>query len=159
MRPDDERAGALAAELDGWGQREEDIEIEREMLDGLRALIELTKAMGQSGLPVVQTGHRVVAGEACHFTAPASMPDVAGQPSGRLLLTGRRAIFVGAARGVAVPWHAIGNALHVERDLVLVRTGREELHRFRCNSFSDAFRGAFMARELVAARQGRPAGL
>ncbi len=159
MRPDDQRAGALAAELDAWGQQEEDIEIEREMLDGLRELIELTKAVGRSGLPVFQTGHRVVAGEACHFTAPASMPDLAGQPSGRLLLTGRRAIFVGGAGGVAVPWHAIGNASHVERDLVLVRADREEIHRFRCNSFSDAFRGAFMARELVAARRRQPAGL
>ena len=156
MRPDDRRAGALAAELDTWGQQEEDIEIEREMLDGLRELLELTKAVGRSGLPVFQTGHRVVGGEGCHFTAPASMPDVAGQPSGRLLLTGRRAIFVGGTRSVTVPWHAIGNASHVERDLVLVRADREELHRFRCNSFSDAFRGAFIARELVAARRGQP---
>ena len=46
MRPDDERAGALAAELDAWGQQEEDIEIEREMLEGLRELIALTKAVG-----------------------------------------------------------------------------------------------------------------
>jgi hypothetical protein len=156
MRPDDDRAGALAAELDAWGQQDEEIEIEREMLDGLRELIALTKAVGRSGLPVVQTGHRVVGADACHFTAPASMPDVAGQPSGRLLLTGRRAIFVGGARSVAVPWHAIRSASHVERDLVLVRADREELHRFRCNSFSDAFRGVFMARELVAARRGRP---
>jgi hypothetical protein len=149
-RLDDSRIRALAAELDGWSRREEDIEIEREMLGGLRDLLDLTKAANRSGLPVVQTGHRVVGTEVCHFSAPVSMPDDGGQPSGRLLLTSRRAIFVGGARGVTVPWHAVGKTLQVDRDLVLIRRDREELHRFRCNSFSDAFRGAFMVRELVA---------
>jgi hypothetical protein len=83
------------------------------------------------------------------------MPDVAGEPSGRLLLTRRRAIFVGGARAVTVPWHTIANASHLERDLVLVPADREELHRFRCNSFSDAFRGAFVARKLAAVHRGR----
>ena len=159
MQPDEDRVEALGAELDGWGEREEDIEIEREMLDGLRDLAELTKAVVRAGLPVVLTGHRVVGTEVCHFTAPSSMPDAAGQPSGRLLLTGRRAIFVGGARGMAIPWHAVGKALQVERDVVLVRSDRDELHRFRCNSFSDVFKGAFIARELVATRRARRAGL
>ena len=51
MQPDEDRVEALGAELDGWGDREEDIEIEREMLDGLRDLAELTKAVVRAGLP------------------------------------------------------------------------------------------------------------
>jgi hypothetical protein len=152
---DDDRLDALRFELESWRAGEEDIEVEREMLEGGRDLVELTKLVRQSGLPVVETGHRVVGTDVCHFTAPSSMPDEAGQPGGRLLLTSNRAIFVGGARSTAIPWHAIGRALHAERDVVLIRTDREQLYRFRCNSFSDAFRGAFIGRELLAARRAR----
>ena len=77
------------------------------------------------------------------------MPDEPAEPSGRLLLTGARAIFVGGARGTAVPWHAVREALHAGRDLILIRADRGDLYRFRCNSFSDAFRGVFIARHLI----------
>ena len=152
---DDDRLHTLRIELESWRAGEEDIEVEREMLEGGRDLIELTKAVRQSGLPVVETGHRVVGTDVCHFTAPSSMPDEAGQPSGRLLLTSNRAIFVGGGRATAIPWHAIGRTLQAERDVVLVRADREQLYRFRCNSFSDAFRSAFIGRELLAARRLR----
>ncbi len=49
----------LAAELDGFGLAEDDIEIEREMLDALRDREALSAAVRASGLPVVETGHRV----------------------------------------------------------------------------------------------------
>lgn len=149
---DDNRLDALQIELESWAAGEEEIEVEREMLEAGRDLLELTKLVRRSGLPVVETGHRVVGREVCHFTVPSSMPDEAGQPSGRLLLTSHRAIFVGGSRSTAIPWHAIGRALHTERDVVLIRTGREQLYRFRCNSYSDAFRGAFIGRELLARR-------
>lgn len=152
---DGDRLEKLRIELESWALGEEETEIEREMLEGGRDLVELTKAVHQSGLPIVETGHRVVGPDVCHFTAPASMPDEAGQPAGRLLFTNRRAIFAGGGRATAVPWHAVGNALQSERDVVLVRTDREHLYRFRFNSFGDAFRAAFIARELTAARRVR----
>jgi hypothetical protein len=149
----------LRARLDGFGLPEDDVEIEREMLDALQDLGELTAAVRAAGLPVVETGHRAVGTDRCHFTAPVSMPDEPAQPSGRLLLTSARAIFVGGANGAAAPWHSVGEALHVDRDVVLVRSDREKLYRFRCNTFSDALRAAFLARELMAARRRVRPGL
>jgi hypothetical protein len=101
---------------------------------------------------VIETGHRAIGADICHFTAPASMPDENGQPSGRLLLTDRRLVFVGGVRGAAIPWHSVIRTILAERDIVLVRSG-EQVYRFRCNSFSEAFRAALLARQLVAARR------
>jgi len=157
--PDAERIRRLRADLDAFGLAPDDVEIEREMLDALHDAAALATAVRESGLPVVQTGHRVVGLECCHYTAPASMPDEPGQPGGRLLLTSGRAIFVGGANRMATAWHAVGDARHVDRDVVLIRTDREQLYRFRCNSFSDALRGALIARELVAARRRTRPGL
>jgi hypothetical protein len=145
---------SLAASLDAMGLADDEIEIEREMLDGLRELIQLRHALGSDGLPVLQTGHRVIGTERCHFTAPVSMPDDTAQPAGRLLMTTSRAIFMGGARTTTVPWHAIGEVLHNERDIVLIRKDRDNLYRFRCNSFADAMCGAYLARHLSA----RPSG-
>jgi hypothetical protein len=154
--PDADRLETLSRELGAWQADEDDIEIEREMLDGLGSVVALARAVRHNGLPVVETGHRVVGADPCHFTASCSMPDEPGQPAGRLLLTGNRAIFVGGPRGTTIPLHAVGCVIHAERDLVLTRTDRELVHRFRCNSFGDAFRGAFVARELVDLRRRRP---
>jgi hypothetical protein len=80
------------------------------------------------------------------------VPDDPAQPSGTLLLTNIRAVFVGGARAVAIPWHAVGRAMPQNRDLVLIRSDREDLHRFRCNTFADAMRGACLARYLSKRR-------
>jgi hypothetical protein len=56
---------------------------------------------------------------------------------------------------VSAAWHAVGEAHHLDRDVVLVRAGHDRIYRFRCNTFGDAMRGAFIARELVAARRAR----
>jgi hypothetical protein len=147
----------LAAELDGFGLPSEDVEIEQEMLEALRDREQLRASVRTSGLPMVETGHRVVRGEPCHYSAPASMPDEIGQPSGRLLLTGSRAIFVGGAKGVSAAWHTISEAAHHERDVLLVRNGPDQACRFRCNSYGDALRAAFIAGELLTAhRRPRP---
>jgi hypothetical protein len=149
----------LRAELDAMGLSEDDVEIEREMVDALQDLAELTAAVQAAGLPAVETGHRVVGSDRCHFTAPASMPDEVSQPSGRLLLTSGRAIFVGGVQGATVPWHSVGEALHVDRDLILIRSDRDKLYRFRCNTFSDALRTAFLSRELMRTRRRGQPGL
>ena len=146
---DTNQLASLRERLDAMGLTEDDVEIEREMLEALQDLADLTASVRAGGLPAVETGHRVVGTDRCHFTAPASMPDEASQPSGRLLLTSGRAIFVGGVHGATLPWHSVAQALHLDRDLVLIRSDRDKLYRFRCNTFSDALRGAFLARELM----------
>jgi hypothetical protein len=145
---------ALADELEPFALPEDEIEIEREMLQGLIEREELAARIEQSGLPRVETGHRVVRGEPCHYSEPASMPDEPAQPGGRLLLTAARAIFIGGGKTHTAAWHAISAALHSERDVVLVTNGREHSFRFRCNAYGDALRAAFIARELLHRRHG-----
>ena len=142
----------LLAELDAIGLAEDDVEIEREMVDGLIRVSELTVAVDAAGLPTVETGHRAVGTDTCHFTAPASMPDEPSQPSGRLLLTSSRAIFLGGA-GAAVAWHAFGAVLPAERGGVLIRNDKQRLYRFRCNSYGDALAGVFLGQRLVRGRR------
>ena len=154
--PEASRLATLASELDAFGLPDDDVEIEREMLEALRDLLRLRSAVDSSGLPVVETGHRVIGSDRCHFSAPASMPDDPAQPAGRLLLTGVRAVFVGGARTVTLPWHAVGEVVQSERDIVLIRKGRDHLHRFRCNTFTEAMCGTFLAQRLAARRP--PAG-
>jgi hypothetical protein len=139
----------LRGQLDAAGLPEEEIEVEREMLDGLAALCELRRAAARNGLPVLETGHRAAAGAPCHFSSPVSMPDEEGQPSGRLLLTAQRAVFAGP-RGASVPWHAVLQALQSERDIVLIHRGRDRAHRFRCNSYADALTAVYIAQRLIA---------
>jgi hypothetical protein len=142
----------LRSELDALALPEEEIEIEREMLDGLEQLAALSTAVDSGGLPTIQTGHRVVGADACHFTAPASMPDEPSQPGGRLLLTSARLIFVGGP-GATAAWHALAEVVQADRDVVLIRADRGRIYRFRCNSYTDALTGAFLARRLIAARR------
>ena len=152
---DDQEIARLTRELDAMSYPEEEVEIEREMLHALRERETLASSIRESGLPHVETGHRVVRGEPCHYSEPASMPEEPGQPSGRLLLTTNRALFVGSGKTVASAWHAISVALHAERDVVLVKNGREQAYRFRCNTYSDALRAAFIAQQLLTKRQPR----
>ena len=135
--------------LDGFKLPDDDVEIEREMLDGLDEATALSAEIARAGLPIVETGHRVVAHDRCHFMAAASLPDEPGQPTGRLLLTNARAIFVGGPSAVSSPWHMIGEATQYDRDLVLVRTTRDRVYRFQCNSFGDALRATLIARALL----------
>jgi hypothetical protein len=148
-------ADRLRRLLEGFNLPEDDVEIEREMLDGLDEATTLAAVIGQAGLPVVATGHRVVAHDRCHFMAAASMPDEPGQPTGRLLLTNARAIFVGGPSAVSSAWHMIGEARYADRSLVLVRTARDRIYRFQCNSFGDALRAALIARELIRRKPSR----
>lgn len=143
-----ERLAQLAS-----GRPDDDFEIEREMLDALEHVVRFAAAADEHGLPIITTGHRVVGMDRCHFSAPASMPDDPAQPSGRLLMTNTRAIFVGGSRGVTLPWHAVAAPVQSDRDLILVRLDRTALHRFRCNSYQDALTAGFLARRLASARR------
>jgi hypothetical protein len=139
---------ALRASLDRLGLPEDDLEIEREMLDGLDRRTALASSIAESGLPAIPTGHRIVGTEICHFSAPVSVPDDPAQPTGRLLLTSGRAIFQGGPRGTTIAWHTVSDAAHVDRDLVIATISRESLHRFRCNTYADAMCAAYLARLL-----------
>ncbi len=138
----------LGEALDAFTLPEDEVEVEREMLAGLRHLTERQAAAGGS-LPVVETGHRVVGTDRCHFSAPASMPDDPAQPSGRLILTHIRAIFAGSSKATTIPWHAVSEVLHQGRDVILIRRDGETLYRFRCNVFGDALEAAWLARTLA----------
>src|SRR6185369_11149778 len=50
----------------------DDVEVEQEMLDGFKQLLALEAALAASGPPVIETSHRVVGHDACHFSAPVS---------------------------------------------------------------------------------------
>jgi hypothetical protein len=149
---DGARVGSLTASLQELQLPEEEIEIEREMLAGLEQLVLLHGDVAAKGFPILETGHRVVGTDRCHFSAPASMPDDPAQPSGRLILTNARAIFAGGARATTLPWHAVADVLQQDRDVILVRHDRETLYRFRCNVFADALSAAFLARALSRRR-------
>jgi hypothetical protein len=150
--PSPEQVHALRSRLDELGPDDERYEIEREMLDGLEAVAELSASVSADGLRAITTGHRAVGHDRCYFSAPASLPDDPAQPSGTFLLTEARAIFVGGSRSLAVPWHGVARCLRQERDLLLIRVNQQDLHRLRCNSFADALRAAFVAREVTNRR-------
>ena len=130
----------------------DDLEIEEEMLDALRHLLALEAELAAARLPIVDTTHRVVGLDTCHFSAPVSMPDDPAQPTGRLLLTARRAVFAGGARTPAVAWHATREVVQSGRDLLFIF--KDEGYRFRCNSFADALCGAAIARHLIRTSRG-----
>jgi hypothetical protein len=154
-------AGAVApleAALRATPPLADDLEFEEEMLEALKHLLELERELTASGVPVVETSHRVVGSDRCHFSAPVSMPDDPAQPTGRLLLTSTRAVFAGGSRAPALPWHATREVIQSARDLLFIsKHGPEDQgHRFRCNSFADALCGAAIARHLMrTARGGR----
>jgi hypothetical protein len=135
----------------------DDLELEEEMLDALRHVLELERELAAFRLPIVDTSHRVVGPDRCHFSAPVSMPDDPAQPTGRLLLTSTRAVFAGGTRTPALPWHATREVLQSGRDLLLIFRQRDgdDGHRFRCNSFTDALCGAAIARHLLRTSRGR----
>jgi hypothetical protein len=135
----------------------DDVEIEEEMLEGLERLIALTADLAEGRLPTIETAHRIVGTDACHFSAPVSMPEDVAQPTGRLLLTGTRAVFAGGARPTTLAWHAAAEVLQADRDVLLIRSDREVAYRFRCNNYGDALTAAAIARHL-AARARRGAG-
>lgn len=129
----------------------EDVEVEEEMLQALRDLLALERDLESAVLPAIETSHRVAHGEPCHFSAPVSMPDDPAQPTGRLLLTGGRAVFAGGSRTPAVSWHAAREVIRQGRDLIVVRSNGDDGYRFRCNTFTDALCGAAIARHLMRA--------
>lgn len=147
--------GRLRARLEELAQREPDIEVEQEMLDALEQLRSAQAAAAAGRLPTVETHHRVIAAETCHFSAPASLASDEAQASGRVLLTGSRAVFVGAGRTSATAWHIVRDIGRTERDVFFVRADGSPIAHFRFNTFGDAVVCAFLAKQLKNDRRPR----
>lgn len=149
-RRDDAALQTLEREIEARRAAGEDVDLEQEMVEGARRRIALERDIDSTRLPVFETNHRVVGGDTCHFSAPASLLDDPAQPSGRLLLTASRLVFVGGPKLIQAPWHSIRAAQDRGRDVVLVRG--DDILRFRCNTYADALIGAAIAQRLAQRR-------
>ena len=131
------RGSVPSADLDEHERREE-------MLDGLTQLVELAAA---PALPVLETQHRVIGADCCHFTAPATLLLDVSVP-GKLFLTSNRVIFAGG-RVQTWPWHRMRDVVRHGRDVSLVIAGADALVRLQCNSFGDAMIARYIAMRLT----------
>lgn len=113
-----------------------------EMIDALEHLCRLADS---AALPVLDTQHRVIGADACHFMAPVGAPDHA-DAIGKLFLTNHRVIFAGGA-SIAWPWHRVRRVTRHERD-VLFEAGDTLALRLRCNTFTDALAAASIGERL-----------
>jgi hypothetical protein len=103
-----------------------------EMLDGLERLLELAD---DAPLPTLDTQHRVIGEDLCHFSAPASLRQETDVP-GRVFVTSRRLLFAGT-RVHAWPWHRVTRLVRTER-VVTVAVAGAEPPMLVCNSYGDA---------------------
>ena len=145
----------LRQQLDTLASGEGDVEIELEMLDGLDQLRAVQQAVAAGTMPSVETHHRVIGLEACHFSAPSSLATEQAQASGRVLLTGTRAVFVGGGRTSATAWHAVHDIGRLERDVLLIRPDRSVAAHLSFNTYADAVVCAFLSRHLKGSRRSR----
>jgi hypothetical protein len=150
--------GALAdlpARLGALDLTEEDAALELEIVDGLLAVASMQEDAARGDpLPVVVTTHRALAGEACHFLAPAWRPDAPGDSGGKLLFTPRRLVYLGSP-AATLSWAHVADVRDQDRDIVL-RARPDRLLVFRCNSYSDTLRGVWLAQQLAATTSRRP---
>jgi hypothetical protein len=133
----DELRPRIAAETE-LDERERQVE----MIEGLD---QLCLVIASAALPVLDTQHRVIGSDACHFMAPVSAPDH-GDAIGKLFLTSQRVIFAGGA-SIAWPWHRVRRVARHERD-VLFEGGDTLALRLRCNSYGDALAAAAIGDRL-----------
>lgn len=112
-----------------------------ELIDGLERLC----ALPVDTLPTLDTQHRVIGTDLCHFMTPVSAPDH-GDAAGKLFLTSQRIIFAGGA-SIAWPWHRVRRSSRHERD-VLFEGGDTLALRLRCNSYGDAVVALAIAERL-----------
>lgn len=120
---------------------DDDPEIQEEREEA-RARVRAAEAAGAT--PVLETQHRAIGADICHFAVPASMPD--RDVFGKLFITNRRLLFSGGSP-IAIGLGRVAAFDVRERDLV-VRPGGEPPLRFRCNSFGDAMMAAWILQRL-----------
>jgi hypothetical protein len=130
-----------------------DIEIELEMLDALKHAVQTRRDLSAGGLPHVETQHRVIRSEPCHFTAPASLPTDPGQASGRVLFTPTRCYFVTSGKTTTQPWHLVQQIVRRDRDLFFARPDGGGGAHYRFNTYADAVIATLLATELKKRRR------
>lgn len=140
---------------------DDEIELEVETVQGALDLLALRDAIAQEGLPLIAHQHKALGEDRCHFLASAFLANDGGDRTGRLFLTHRRLVFLSTPM-IALTWGSITTIEQRARDLIVVPAGKDTLYQFRCNSFSDARCGAFIAQRLKrgntgTAGDGRPA--
>jgi hypothetical protein len=120
-------------------------EAQDEMLAGLDALIQLA----QSPLPILDTQHRVIGADTCHYMAPASLIDQVDS-GGKVFVTSARIIFA-AGTVVSWPWHQVARISRDGRDLLIELKGRPAV-RLRLNTYEGALVIAALAGRLSSNR-------
>ena len=126
---------ALLAQLTTLAHQPDDLEIEIERLEGRRLVLSFEEQVAASGLPIVETQHKIAAPDVCHAIFAVVLADAAADQPGTLLLTNRRLVFAGG-RGITAGWGTINRAVRREREVLLDIGGRAV--RIRCNTFGDA---------------------
>ena len=158
--PPVEQRAALEALLripDEQGLPADEVELETEAVQGALDVIALKETVAREGLPVIEHQHRALGADRVHFLASAFLASDGSDRTGRLFLTNRRLVFVTTPM-VTVSWGGILSIEQQARDLVITTTGRDTLYQFRCNSFSDARCGAFIAKQLKRGNTATAAG-
>ncbi len=141
--PDGSRIAALRAQITDAATAPDVSELQEEMIDGLERLLAFA---AQQVLPVIETQHRVIGSERCHFIVPASLIEQV-DASGKLFATAERLVFAaGTVR--QWPWHAIAALKRVERDVVIDLRGRPAAARLRTNTYGDALLLVALAERL-----------
>jgi hypothetical protein len=144
-RPDLERLRQRPREL---GLSDEEADLELEMIDASLDFLEFLAATdGARSLPIVETQHKVLGADRCHFAAPMSIDGA--DESGKLFLTDRRVILLGA-RMKSVAWPHVSEVSLRDRRLVLARRDGQPAYQPCLNSWSDALRAEAIARALMA---------
>jgi hypothetical protein len=121
----------------------EDVESQEEMVDGLRNLLALSAG---DDLPVLESQHRVIGDDICHFIAPVTLPGPDLAP-GKVFLTSRRFVLV-AGRVRSRPWPAVGRLSRSGRRLTI--GSGDSAVEIQCNSFGDALAAHHVASRLSA---------
>lgn len=124
---------------------ESELDERERQIEMIEALEHLHVIVTAGAIPVLETQHRVIGTDACHYMAPVSAPDH-GDAIGKLFLTNHRVIFAGGA-SIAWPWHRVRRVTRHERD-VIFEGGDTLALRLRCNSFADALAGAALGERL-----------
>lgn len=130
------------------GIPDDEVELEIEMLQSGLDTIDLRDFVATNGLPVVESQHRVIGEDTCHFSSPVFLANDGFDRTGRLFLTNRRLVFAGTPRAT-LTWSSVRQIAHESRDLIVHPVAAGVVYHFRCNSFSDARRAAFIARVLL----------
>ena len=145
--PDADRLAALRTQVADATKSPDIAELQEEMIDGLERLLALAS---EPALPVIETQHRVIGNEVCHFIAPVSLIEEV-DAAGKLFATSERLVFAaGTVRQWA--WHAIPSVTRVERDVVIDLRGRPAAARLRTNTYGDALLLVALAERLRANR-------